>query len=156
MRLICITASPRCSQWSRDGSSSDWSCRSLQTSTWPRLRRAAPSLAGGRSPRSRATHAWSVGNTLGPVCPPGGGGQPSRVSGSGENAFGSKAQNRNSRNDKPPSSQLLTSQTGSGPAGKATPLYAARAPPHRSRPDAAAPAPCRPEDTGQVPHVAAF
>lgn len=51
--------------------------------------------------------------------------------------------------DKPPSSQLLTSQTDNGPGGKATPPSAVRGPRRRNRPDGATPAPCRPEDKDQ-------
>lgn len=63
---------------------------------------------------------------------------------------------KNHVKDKPPSSELLTFQTGNDPAGKATPLYAARVPHHQSRPDEEAPAPCRPEDTRHGAHVFDF
>lgn len=53
-------------------------------------------------------------------------------------------------NNKPLSSQPLTSQTGSDPKGKATPLYAAMGPPHQSRPDGGVPDPCRPENAQQT------
>lgn len=70
---MCITGSPHCWWWSHGGSSSDLNCPcSLQRSTLLMLRHAAPFPAGGQSPHSRATRAWSAGSTLWPVHRPGG------------------------------------------------------------------------------------
>lgn len=114
-------------------------------STLPTPQHAAPSPAGGQSPHSRATHAWSAGSTLGPVHPPG-------VRGEGIKGqwFRWKMrwkQSDDRGNNKPPSSRLLTFQTGNDRAGKATPLYAARRPHRQSTPGEAVPSPRMPEDT---------
>lgn len=146
---MCITASPHCWQWSHGGSSSDLNCPcSLQRSTLLMLRHAAPFPAGGQSPHSRATRAWSVGSTLWRAHQPGGEGWGDQ--GSDFQLEDALEQCHYLGNDKPPFSWLLTFQTDNDPAGKATPLYAARRPHRQSRPDEAAPSPRMSEDTTHI------